>query len=155
LPPSPSSPPQDQKVQSFTKDLPLPYSPSSNPLSYAHIRHSTSPPSSLPIMRRTYTRTSLAPRPALRTPATPTSTPSLFRTVRMFGLRKRSLQTETSYVSSPTAKTSLRHSPTLSPPSGLKSCTRFLYRQQALSLPSSCAPKLGTTLTPPPSPSVA
>jgi hypothetical protein len=128
LPPlSPSSPPQYQKAPSFTKDLPPPYSPSSSPLSYDRTNASTSRLSSPPTTRRTYTPTSSAPRPAPRTPAiTPTSTPSLFRTVRTFGLRKRSSPTETSYVSSPTAKTSLRHSPISSPLSGLKSYIQSL-----------------------------
>jgi hypothetical protein len=76
-----------------------------------------------------YTHTFLAPHPAPQTPATtPTNTPFLSRTVRTFGLHKRSSPTETSYVSFPTVKTSLRHSPTLSPLSGLKSFIRFLYR---------------------------
>jgi hypothetical protein len=153
---SPSSPPQYQKAPSFTKDPPPPYSLLSSLPSYSCTSTSTSPLSSPPTTRQTYTHTFLVPCPALRIPATtPTSTPFLSRTVRTFGLHKRSLSTETFYVSSPTVKTSLRHSPTLSPLLGLKSFIWSLYRQQALSLPSSCAPKLGTTPTPLPSPSVA
>jgi len=152
----PLFPPQPQKALSSTEDPPPPYSPSLSPLSYTHIRPLMSPRSSPPTMRWTTTQTFLAPRPAPWTPATtPTNTPSLFRTVRMFGLRKRSSPTKTSYVSSSTAKTSLRHSPTSSPLLGLKSFIWSLYCRQALSPPSSCVPKSGTTCTPPPSLSVA
>jgi len=96
-----------QKAPSFIRDPPPPYSPLSSPPSYACTSLSTSPLSSPPITRRTYTPTFLAPYPAPQTPTTtPTNIPSLFRTVRMFGLYKRSLPTETSYVLSPASKTS-------------------------------------------------
>jgi len=147
LPLSPSSPPQPQKAPSSTEDPPLPYSPSSSPPSYTCTRPSISPLSSLPTTRQIFTPTSFAPRPAPQTPAaTPTSTPSLFRMVRTFGLRKRSSPTKTFYVSSPASKTSQRHSPTLSPLSGLKSFIRSLYCHLAHSYPSFCAPNLGTIL---------
>jgi len=152
LPRLPSSPPQPQKALSSTEDPPPLYSEKSNPPSYHRIGLSTNHPLSLPIVRWTSTHTFLAPCPAPRTPTTtPTNTPSLFRTVRTFGLHKRSSPTKTSYVSSPTAKTSPRHSPTLSPLSGLKSFIQSLYCQQALFPPSFCVPKLGATRTPPPS----
>jgi hypothetical protein len=153
---SPLSPPQPQKAPFSAEDPPLPYSPLSSLLSYARIRPLTSPLSSPPTTRWTSTPTFLAPCPALRIPATtPISTPSPSRMVRTFGLRKRSSQIKTSYISSPTPKTSQRHSPTLSPLLGLKSFTWSLYHHLAPFLPSSCVLKSGTTHTPPPSCSVA
>jgi hypothetical protein len=142
LPQSPLSRPLPPKLLSFTEDPPPPYSPPSNPPSYGHISSSTSPLSSPPITRWTTTLTSSPPRPAQRTPATtPTNTPSLSRTVKTFGLHKRSSSTETSYVSSPIAKTSQRPSPISSPLFGLKSFIWSLYRRQAHFPPSSCALK--------------
>jgi len=147
-----SSPPQPQKALSFTKDPPLPYSPSSSLPSYVHTSPSTSPLLSLPTMRQTSTHTFLAPCPTPQTPTTtPTSTLSPFRMVRTFGLHKRSSSTETFYISSHTAKTSQRHSPILSPLSGLKSFIQSLCRQWAPLPPSSSAPKLGAILILPPS----
>ena len=154
-PQSLSFPPPPQKAPSSTEDPPLPYSPSSNPPSYTCISSLTSPLSSPPTTRRTYTLTSLVPRPTLQTPATTLiNTPSPSRTVRTFGLCKRSSPTKTSYVSSPASKTSQRHSPTSSPLSGLKSFIRSLYHHQAPFLPSFCAPKSGATHILPPSHSV-
>jgi hypothetical protein len=156
LPQSPSSLPQPQKAPSFAEDPPLPYSALLNLPSYSRTAPSTNPLSSPPTTRQTSTPTYLVPRPALWTHTiTPTSTLSLFRTVRTFGLHKRSSSTKTSYISSPIAKTSQRHSPTLSPLSRLKSFIRSLYRRQAPFPPSSCAPKSGAILTLPPSHSAA
>jgi len=121
LPPLPSSLHQPWKAQSSTP--PLLYSPSSSPPFYASILHSTSPSplSSPPIMRQNFTLTSSVHRPILRRPTTtPTSTPSLSRTGKMFGLRRRSLSPKTSYISSLTTTTLITTSPTSSPHSGVR-----------------------------------
>jgi len=141
LPQSPLFLPQLQKAPSF-RHPPLPYSLLSSPPSYVHTSPSTSPPSSPPIMRQIFTHIFSVPRPTRRTPTTtPTSIPFLFRMVRMFGLHKRNSPTRTFYVSSLASKTSQRHSPISSPPSGLKSFIWSLYHQWAPFPPSSYAPK--------------
>jgi len=151
-PQSPSFPPQPQKAPSFTENPPLPYSTLLNPLSYLHTDYLTHRPLTPPMTKQTFTPTFSVPCLAPWTPATtPTNTPSPLRTVRTSGLHKRSLPTKTSYVSSPTAKTSQRHSPTSSPLLGLKSFIQSLYCQRAPFPPSSCAPKSGTIPTLPPS----